>query len=311
MKMKWNSALWAFSFLITSSSAFALVDYSEPSDFQPQNSGAEAAAPAKNKISSKAPSKSSSGGRGLGMFSIGAHYESMEVPLNGSRGKVSTSHLDGHFQTLYNVFVDFDYRHAETSSQALNPEGKSGKGNPLVKLGFNWFDVGGAEDKAQINFIGGYSFGQKDSYFATSRDDKVVGVETIKRFSDFAIGLGFDMRITGTPKEEAEMGVGNIQSLMAHIGWRATPDIAFVIEGSTTKVAASGETNRLNKLTEDISFGQITPKLQLGLSPMIELELGATFRTKRVSDGEFVDARLWNITGAYGNSIFAGLLVNL
>lgn len=311
MKMKRNSALVVLLLSLLTSKAQALVDYSDTTEYEPKNSGSEIPAPVKNKVTSKAPSKSSSGSRGLGMFSMGVHYESMEVPLNGSRGKVSSTHIDGHFQTLYNVFIDFDYRNADTSSEALNPDSKSGKGNPQVKLGFNWFDVGGAEDKAQINFIGGYSMGQKNSFFATSRDDKIVGVETVKRFSDFAIGLGFDLRLTGTPKEETEMGVGNIQSLMAHIGWRATPDIAFVLEGSTTKVAASSESNRSNKLNEDISFGQLTPKLQLGLSELIELELGATFRTKKVSDGKVVDAHLWNVTGAYGNSIFAGLLVNL
>lgn len=298
---------------VLSSRAHALVDYSEEVDFTPKNSGSEASSEApKNKVSAKAPSaKSESRRSSSGLFSLGAYYESMEIPLEGRSGKLNTTHVKGHFQTLQNLYLDFDYRQAETKSETLNPDGQSGKGNPTLRLGFNWFDVGGNSDKAQINLIGGYSMGQSNSYFATSRNDKIVGVETVKRFEDFALGLGFDMRIVGTPKNESEMGVGNIQTLMAHLGWRATPDIAFVLEGSTTKVAASSETNRLQKLNEDVSFGQLTPKLQLGLSPLIELELGATFRTKRVKDGSLVEARLWNLTGSYGNSVFAGLLVNI
>lgn len=291
---------------------YALVDYSEDVEFTPKNSGADSApSTPTNTVTKKAPKASSQSRGASGLFSLGAFYESMDVPLEGTSGKLNTTHIKGHFQTLYNLYMDLDYRQAETKSDALNPDNKTGKGNPQLKLGFNWFDVGGASDKAQINFIGGYSLGQKNSYFATSRDDKIVGVETVKKFADFALGLGFDYRLTGTPKDESEMGVGNIQTLMAHLGWRATPDIAFVLEGSTTQVRASDETARANKLQEDVSFGQLTPKLQLGLSPMIELEMGATFRTKRVKDSSLVGARLWNITGTYGNSVFAGLLINI
>jgi len=48
--------------------------------------------------------------------------------------------------------------------------------------------------------------------------------------------------------------------------------------------------------------------LQLGIAQTFEIEMGAIFRTKRIpNEKDYLALRLWDIPGAYGNALFAGL----
>jgi len=295
-------------------SSFALVDYTEEESFAPKNSGASrvrkpSPSPApqvqtsvtKPRVEGRAPS---------GMFNTGVMYGSQDVELEGITGKVDTMSFEAHFQTRYNIFMGLDYYQAKSTSGNFGNNGSSfQKGNPEVKLGFNWLQFGGAGEQATIDLYGGLSVGQDGSDFATVRDDKLLGVTTAKRFYNFALGLGYEVRLTGGSGEQ-ELDIGNISRLSASLGWVASPDIRFLVEGSTYNIGRGGDSG-LNRLGEDAKFSTVSPKLQLRLSSMFDLTLGAHFRTRRLKEATLVGAKLWNLDAAYGNVIFAGLAVNI
>ncbi|MCR9204934.1 MAG: hypothetical protein NXH75_10170, partial [Halobacteriovoraceae bacterium] len=179
-------------------------------------------------------------------------------------------------------------------------------GNPEVILGFNWLQFGKKADLATVDLFGGLSFGQKDSDFATERTDKIVGISTAKRFHTLAVGLGYEYRMTGTGSEN-EMRIGNISKLSASLGWVVSKDIRFLVEGSTFKIGRGNDEFANFILDEDISFSSVKPQLQLKIGPMIDLTLGAQFRTRRLKQGALTSARLWGLDAAYGNSVFSGL----
>ena len=120
-------------------------------------------------------------------------------------------------------------------------------------------------------------------------------------------GLAYELRMTGSAEGESELDIGNIKTLMAAIGWEASGDIRFEVEGGTHKISKGTDPIKASRLSGDISFGYVSPTLTLALSPVIDMELGAVFRTKRNKEPALVDARLWNIKGAYGNSLFTSL----
>lgn len=303
-------SLTIISLMATAPSSFALVDYTEP-EFQPQRSGATSLRAPKPKSVKKlsAPAKSNSGP--LGTLNMGISHGFTDVELEGNTGKVNTTKIEAHFQTQYNIYMDVDYWQASSSSEFIG-EGRSGqKGNPQVILGFNWLQFGGAADAANIDLYGGASFGQKGSTFATERTRKIFGVKTAKRFNQFALGLGYELGFNDTPDSDEEKAIGSIRKLQASLGWFVSPDIRFILEGSTYKVSKSDAVGRANVLESDLSFSSITPKAHLNLSPWVMLELGATFRTRRVKDADTLDAKLWDMEGAYGNSMFASLGIRI
>ncbi len=299
------------SLMLSAPSALSLVDYTEP-EFKPQSSGAKSISAPKPRSVQKlaAPAKKSSGGP-LGTLSMGLSHGFTDVELEGNTGKVNTTKVEAHFQTQYNIYMDVDYWQASSNSEFI-AEGKSSqKGNPLVILGFNWLQFGGAADAANIDLYGGASFGQKGSTFATERTRKIFGIKTAKRFNQFALGLGYELGFNDTPDSEDEKAIGSVRKLGASLGWYVSPDIRFIVEGSTYKVSKSDATGRSNVLESDLSFSSITPKAHLNLSPWVMLELGATFRTRRIKDADTLDAKLWDMEGAYGNSMFASLGIRI
>jgi hypothetical protein len=197
---------------------------------------------------------------------------------------------------------------ADSDDAPITEQTSSQNGNPEVILGFNWLKFGRSHELATIDLYAGHSFRSR-SDLGSSRNDIITGVETSKRFHEFFIGLGYEYQMTGTPEDIGEADIGNIQKLMATIGWRATPDIQFIIEGESVKVRASDDSFRALRLDEELSFASVSPKIGLGLRPYIQLELGARFQTREVSDSsKLFQTRLWSMGGAYGNSIFAGLI---
>ena len=178
-------------------------------------------------------------------------------------------------------------------------------------LGLNWLEFGSGADSGNISFIFGYVMGQENSSFAHSRSDKIVGVETSKRFYDFALGLGYRFMMTGSPASEQEMDIGNIGQLIGSIGWMATPDIRFVVEAGTYSIASNPSSAHNKRLLEGVSFCYASPSVLLGISTFVQLELGGVFRSKRVKGDDLIDARLYNLKGAYGNSVFSGLNMSI
>jgi hypothetical protein len=293
--------------------SFALVDYTEQEDFTPQKSGASSVskkAPVSRSVTK--PKRSSSAGEGLNLgINMGVSYGTQDVELNGQSGKVDTMAIEAHLQTRYNIFLALSHYQAKSSDSGLVEDSTSfQQGNSEIMLGFNWLQFGKSSELVTVDLYGGVSLGRANSDFATERTDRVVGVSTAKRFYNFALGLGYEYRMTGNGAAD-EMAIGNIGKLQASLGWVVSSDIRFLIEGSTYSMASSDDPGASIRLEEDLDFSTITPQLQLKLSPLVDMTLGARFRTRRIKSAQLTAARLWSLEGAYGNSVFAGLSVNI
>jgi len=56
----------------------------------------------------------------------------------------------------------------------------------------------------------------------------------------------------------------------------------------------------------------LSPKLNLTLAPAVNLEMGARFRTNKAkSEQDLKSAKLFDLHGAYTNSLFAGLNLSI
>lgn len=295
---------------LLTTNAYGLVDYTESSS-APEVPAARNAPPAAaaTMIRREAPTRSSAS-NGPAAFQLAAGYESLSFNLDGEDSKLGFTKIHAHFQTNYDIFMAASFWRATTDSALLSESSDSQNGNPQAIIGFNWLRFGAAQEMATIDLYGGGSF-RGNSDLASSRSDTIAGVETSKRFYDFFLGLGYEMRLTGAARNNDERDIGNIQKLSASLGWRATPDIQFIVEGSSVTVAPGDETKSMF-LKDKQSFASITPKLGLFLRPVFQLELGARFQTKAANNPEaLVDARLWDLSGAYGNSLFANINFSL
>lgn len=291
---------------------FALVDYTEKEEFTPQRSGASSVAKkAPVSRSSTKPTRSrSAGGPSLGI-NTGVSYGSQDVELEGTTGKVDTMAFEAHLQTRYNVFMALSYYQAKSTDESLVTDSTSFQaGNPEVVLGFNWLQFGKPTEMATIDLYGGLSLGQDNSDFASGRTDTIFGLSTAKRFHSLALGLGYEMRLTDDGVA-GEMNIGNISKLSASLGWVVSRDIRFLVEGATYSVGRGTDEGAALRLQEKVNFSTVTPQLQLKISPLIDMTLGARFRTRRLKEGTLTNARLWNLEGAYGNNVFAGLSFNI
>ncbi len=299
--MKYFISVLPFLFLSTHS--YALVDYTESTPIAAPSKKAAARRPI---IQRAAPRKSTKANSKSGMLDFDFMYRQVDVNQEAANGKVSFIGLKGHIQTNYNLFLDFDYWGAASDSSDLTEANGYQKGNPKLILGFNWLRFGKAEEMSTIDlYVGGQFSGKSD--FASSRTDKIVGVETSKRFYDFALAIGYEYIITGQAKGD-ETSIGNIQNLKASLGWVVSPDIQFAIDANNYTIGDDLDGDSNNKLSEKISFASVSPVMHLGISPSISLKMGATFRTKKAKQiDQMQAAKLWSLPGLYGNSLFVGL----
>ncbi len=297
---------------------FALVDYSqsETSSVRPKPR-ARAPRKASGMIQRSAPTKSTSGSGSTifgGDFELQALYDHQSISESQTSGDFQKLTLSGHFQTQYNLYMDFSYWAA--TSELKNSEGEdesleNENGRLKFILGFNWLRFGSAQEMATVDLYGGALF-KGSGGVASTRTDKVIGVETSKRFYNFALALGYEYHITGTPSAESESAIGNINILKTSLGWMVSNDISFTLEGGMVKLASNDNPDRVNKIDEEVEFSYVRPTVILGLSPNVGLEMGGVFRTRRAQNtNSLVSAKLWNIPGAYGNSLFAGLKITI
>lgn len=295
------------SFFATDSKA--LVDYTENS-FRPRARPANRPKfkrPKINQVAKTMQKRRASNGKNSNSIDVGAGIQSVDVAVNSLENKATFYKFSTYLQTNYNIYLDASYWYASADGEGITNTSKTYSGNPLVKVGFNWLKLGNSADMTLINFFGGALVkGTRKSPFASSRTDKIVGIETSKRFNRFVIALGYQLSFTGVPDLENEVDIGDIHTLKALLGWQATQDISFVVEGNLYKIKAASNVEEGSILDENVSLGYVSPKLMLSLSRYFDLELGGLFRTRKVNiDEQMVDARLWNYEGIYGNSIFA------
>lgn len=283
--------------LLFSYNAHALVDYSEP-----VAGGSSESKPA-NKSMQKMTRSEGSGSKSLTWkadFSFTTNYESMEV----DNVKYGVLNVGTHVQTPMNIYFDASYWNAKSN-------GGSSSGNPKLILGFNWLRFGSPSDEARLNLYGGAKL-SSSSELGSSRTDKIVGVETTKRFGSFGLGIGYDMTLVGKPKNVDENAIGNIGRLSISGGWMVSQDIQFEVEAESFTIKQGSDSNRSNRLKEKVSFSTLSPKLNLALFPAVNLELGARFRMKKArEEAQLVKAKVFDLHGANSNSLFAGLNITI
>ena len=291
--MNYLSKSVIFLFVLTlSHSAFALVDYSEVVPDNKSSVKANSGAQQYQKSESKSLIWKSD-------FSFNTNYEAMEI----DNSKVGVLNLNTHLQTPFNVYLDMSYWNAQNKNNSQN-------GNPKGIIGFNWLRFGTPSDEARFDFYGGVKL-PGTSQFASSRTDKIFGVETTKRFGTFGLALGYDMTLVGTPKNEQDLSIGNINRISVSGGWMVSNDIQFELEIENFKVNQSSSSVSSNYLSKSVTFSTLSPKLSLTIAQAVSLELGARFRTnKPKTDQDLAKAKLFDLHGSYSNSLFAGLNLN-
>lgn len=292
-----NVFISSITFLTFTTNAFALVDYSETVGTpEPTRTSAPAA-----RSMQKLPSNNS-GQRGLNWkadYSLITNYESME--FGGE--KFGVLNVAAHIQTPADIFFEASYWNAsgENGAQA---------GNPRLILGFNWLRLGSPSEEARFNLYGGAKL-SSSSELGSSRTDKIFGVETTKRFGTFGLGLGYEMTLAGAPKRESQTAIGNISRLSVSGGWMVSNDIQFEVELENFSIA-KGERASGNNLNEKVNFSTLSPKVNLGLAPAVNLEMGARFRIKKAKeDAQLSRAGVFDLHGANSNSLFAGLNLSI
>jgi hypothetical protein len=254
------------------------------------------------------------------MIDIGTLYESMDVKQvqknkdkeDTQAAKVDLMRFRAFLQTPYNVFLDTSYYMAKSDSDWISPQKKSfQQGNPRLALGFNWLKLGSIRERAQFDIYAGMSIKTKNSDFGSSRNDQYGGIRTTKNFHYFVIGLIGELTMMGTPSNHKEAALGNMSRLGGALAWVVSTDITLELEAYRYQISAYGKSGYSGeKVDHNITFAGASPKLLLGLSSNIELMLGGTFKTKNIMPRDqrlLVSAKLYDVLGAYGNSIFAGL----
>ncbi len=311
-----NSIIAVLAFLHLSS-VYALVDYSRPSS-KPRQVSTKIKSQGRSFKKSTSRKKSSQSSikplakSSIGIFGFSGVIGSQSVKTDTVDDSVAIHMFSGQFQTNFDLYIDASYWLASSNNYDLANTSTMQDGNFEGKIGFNWFKFGNIANLAAINFYAGASLANTTSDFATSRFDKIVGVVASKRFYNFAFALGYEFRITGAPSNTDEMGIGNISIVTAALGWVVSSDIAFRLEGTLHNIKKGTKDNGPSFLTEEVAFGNISPRLILGLHPYIDLELGAKFQTKKFMDNEkLLKAKLWNLQGSYGDVLFASLSVKI
>lgn len=294
------------AFGLSSGPALALVDYTEATVAPAQE---VAPRPVKTITQSTSTVKQNSGGSS-GMFEVALSYEALSVRTASEQGDAALMKIDTHFQTPYSFFLDLSFWRLNSVSSDLENQTAADNGNPEAKLGFNWLQFGKGHDATTVDLYGAYSF-KASNGVGTSRDDKMVGIETAKRFYDFALAIGYEYQLSGTPSDASELEIGNVQTIAASLGWMVSHDIQFVVEGANIKVKEAGEDSDFG-MTQGFSYSYVSPSVRLGISPSVGLELGALFRTQKPqSDEDLLSARLWSLKGVYGNSLHAALRIDI
>ena len=301
--------------LCLTQTSFALVDYSSEENVvpnRPQKRSINKTSRAKSKSVRSSSSRSGGSYVPTGMFDVKIGYSTISLESELTASKVNVFEFNGHFETGANIYFDAKYWMADTSSEDLSDSSEGQAGNPEVIMGFNWLSFGGSGNFTNIDLLVGIRLAAEDSDLGSSRTDKIIGVSTVKRFNQFALGLGYKYYLTGTPNNETELNIGNMSKLSATIGWMVSNDIQFELEGAVFKVESSDSITKLNVLGETDSIGTISPKLGLKLARLVNLNLGATFISKKPKNGDrLIGANLWDVPGVYGSSINASIAISI
>ncbi len=288
------------STLFYSINIFALVDYSDESENRTDKIGrALGKNIAAQSTSSKEISINSSPNKYI--VSLGGDFIEAKTSNVYDEKKVSMYNLKLNVVTAYDLYFNLGYWYA------AGKDGKFYSGNPSAKVGFNWLRFGSDSLETRIDLIGGLSFSGSKSEYASKHNDWVIGLETSKRFGMTLLGISHHMTVAGKAQGSGQLEYQGIQTTTLALGHRVSSDIAFEVQYYSYLVQKAKKSES-NSLDHNVRCAVISPSLLLSLSSNIELNLGATFRDKKVnSDASLYAARLWELKGFYGNTLFANL----
>ena len=267
--------------LILAQNAFALVDYSEIT-------------PTRRAKKSTKARKGRSWFRGVNM---GAGYEALKVKGQ----EYNLVKVKANYLTDINLYLD-------TSFWAGKGNGdKFGPGNLEAKLGYSLPTIGGPSSMATFDLRAGVNFSSWDSNYASGRLDQIYSLFSTKRFFNLFIGLGGEWRITGVSKIEEVTSIGNIGTYFAMAGWEISKDIKIILEGGLVTISPGKESD-----SGKVKYTYISPLLQLGIFSQLWVELGAAFKINDEGyNNSLAGARLFDLKGIYGNSLFTGIKYSL
>ena len=173
--------------------------------------------PSKKRSVSRAGVSTKSNYTPSGLFDINFGYTTIDLKGADTFGKVNLLQAEGHLDTGANIFLDFKYWMADSNSSELTSTSKSQAGNPEIILGFNWLSFGNGGDTTNIDLLMGARLKASNSELGSTRTDKIVGISTVKRFEQFALGLSYRLNIAGTPDGEKELVIGNFQKFCCNL----------------------------------------------------------------------------------------------
>lgn len=279
-------------------SLFALVDYSDA----PSGDSAPIKSDKRRPVEAPRSSNSHSSSSYQVEFKLG--YESLEAQGSEGDARSNIYRTAFHLQTAYSLYVDASFFMASTRSDQLSNSRSEQIGNPELTLGLNWLQFGSADNLASIDLTVGHRFGHTHGDFAATHSDTIFGVETKKRLSNMALGLGYQYSLVGDNKDSDDLQLGNIHHLFAELGYQATSDIVFALAAGHYSFSAA-EDDQETGLKEKMTSSYFSPKLNLILSPSFGLEMGAIFSGKK-ADGieDLLKQKLLAYKGIYGTSLF-------
>ncbi|MFN8369697.1 MAG: hypothetical protein U0T83_03625 [Bacteriovoracaceae bacterium] len=290
--------------------ALALVDYSSEADSDGR-AGVNPKSPGNISVKKMEQPRAATSAHDP-FLALSTNYQSIKVQRPNEEGSIGIYNLNAHFDTNANIFSDISYWYGTSNISSLTTTSSMQKGNPVVKLGFNWLNIGDRSDKARIDLYGGVSVKETDSELASSRTDKIAGIMTTKRFDQFAVGLGGELILTGKPKKYGETEIGNITKFGAEAGWVVSQDIRLSLEGSVTRISHADNSGEYT-LQKDQSFSTASPKLFLQLFQSAEAELGVVIPTRKanINDDRVFAIRNVSTPGMYGTTLLFGLNFSL
>ena len=307
-KKSFVKTLLSISSLVLTTQVLALVDYTDSSEYRTTQPSVKKSAP---RITKRArPSKRGNTG-GKSYFEFSSIFSNSKYQAAQREGKFDRLDLNAKINTDYKFFLDLSYPMYSGRISSEQKDTSYQGGNPKMIIGLNWFEFGNGADALSIDMLAGLTF-KGSSEFASKRTDKIVGVSTSKRIYNVGLSFGLNYTFTGSSDEVEAVDIGNIQSLFVEAGIIISPDIAFMLKAENIQIKASNDLGRSNRLEENIKYSVISPKMKLKMSHAVDLIMQASFRMRRPKSEELsTGLGIWDLEGAYGNSIGAGLEINI
>ncbi len=206
-----------------------------------------------------------------------------------------------HWRT---VSVDGNYFEKDSKN-------KSHSGNTKLYARFNWLKFGESHDATSVDLLAGYSMGKESSLLATSSDVKMVGIRTFKQFYILALGIGYKMYFHDSTTLKDEVAISDVKNIHGNLTWIISSNLGFSTEVGSYSI--SGKKSSSDLFAQKLEYSYIQPRLRFKIARRLNIELETIYSNIESfkKNPNFLDARLWNYKGAYGNSISAGLIFTI